>query len=315
MHLAGRRAPPLFVSALLHGDEDTGLRAVQALLSDYAGRELPRALSILVGNVAAARWGVRRLEGQADFNRIWPGAPQGDAPEHAMAREVVEQMGRRGVFASIDIHNNTGLNPHYACVNRLDYRYLHLATLFGRTVVYFTYPRGVQSLAFAELGPAVTLECGRAGEPEGVAHAREYLEAGLRLAAIPDHPVAHSDIDLFHTVAVVKVPDAVSFAFGEAEVDVRFSGDLERLNFQELPAGTTFGWARPGVNAWLHVRDAEGRDRTEHYFRLDGDAIRTRVPVMPSMLAANRRAVRQDCLCYLMERISPQLAAQGPVGG
>jgi len=118
-----------------------------------------------------------------------------------------------GLFASVDVHNNTGLNPHYACVNRVDDRFFQLATLFGRTVVYFIRPRGVQSMALAELCPAVTLECGQVGQSLGVAHATDFLDACLHLAEIPDHPVAAHDMDLFHTVAVVRIPDGVPFGF------------------------------------------------------------------------------------------------------
>jgi len=35
-----------------------------------------------------------------------------------------------------------------------------------------------------------------------------------------------------------------------------------------------------------------------------------RTPIMPSMLTVNERAIRQDCLCYLMERY-PVTAAEG----
>ncbi|MGW8271177.1 MAG: hypothetical protein ACWGNS_12040, partial [Burkholderiales bacterium] len=62
VHLPGRRPEPLFVSVLLHGNETSGLRAIQKVLADYAGRELPRALSILFGNVVAAQAGMRRLD-------------------------------------------------------------------------------------------------------------------------------------------------------------------------------------------------------------------------------------------------------------
>ena len=58
---------------LLHGNEDTGLKAIQSLLADYRGRALPRALSLFVGNVQAAAQGQRHLEGQPDYNRVWPG--------------------------------------------------------------------------------------------------------------------------------------------------------------------------------------------------------------------------------------------------
>ncbi|MDP3123204.1 MAG: M14 family metallopeptidase, partial [Thiobacillus sp.] len=171
IHLPGRRSPPLFVSVLLHGNEDTGWLAAQTVLKKYAAAELPRALSLYIGNVAAARSGVRRLDGQPDYNRVWLGSEEPDSAETAMMLQVVDAMRARGVFASLDIHNNTGLNPHYACVNRLEPNFLHLATLFSRVVVYFIRPLGVQSAAFAELCPSVTLEFGKPGTPGSVDHA------------------------------------------------------------------------------------------------------------------------------------------------
>ncbi|MFN2309937.1 MAG: M14 family metallopeptidase, partial [Gammaproteobacteria bacterium] len=164
LHLPGRRAEPLFVSVLLHGNEDTGYFAVRELLRRFRDTPLPRALSIFFGNVRAAAVGLRRLDDQPDYNRVWPGSEAPETPEHGLMARVVDALEQRRVFASVDVHNNTGINPHYACVNRVDHRYLHLATLFGRTVVYFTRPRGVQSLSFSRLCPAVTIECGQPGQ-------------------------------------------------------------------------------------------------------------------------------------------------------
>lgn len=304
MHLAGRREPPLFVSVLLHGNEDTGLRAVQRLLARYRGRTLPRALSVFFGNVAAARYGVRRLPEQPDFNRIWPGGEPGDTPEHRMLRRVVEVMGERGVFASVDVHNNTGRNPHYGCVNRLDHRFLHLAVLFSRTVVYFMRPKGVQSEAFTRLCPAVTVECGKVGDEHGVTHTLEYLDACLHLSEIPHHPVAEGDLDLFHTVAVVKVPEAVSFDFGGGDADLCLAEDLDHLNFRELPPGSVIGRVR-GSGIPLDVHDEEGRDVRDHYFRVEDGELRTVRAVVPSMFTTEVQAIRQDCLGYLMEGFNP----------
>ena len=234
IHLPGRREAPLFVSLLMHGNETVGWEAVRELLALYGERQLPRALSLFIGNVAAAERGLRRLDGQPDYNRVWPGSDQPETPEHRMMGRVVEIMAARGVFASVDVHNNTGLNPHYACVNRLDHRFFHLATLFSRTVVYFLRPLGVQSMALAELCPAVTLECGKVGQARGVEHARDYIDACLHLNEHSEHPVATQDIDLFHTVAQVRVPAEVSFGFGERGRDIRFAEDLDRLNFLSL---------------------------------------------------------------------------------
>jgi succinylglutamate desuccinylase len=302
IHLPGRREEPLFVSVLLHGNEPVGMQAMQQVLKRYQEQELPRALSLFIGNVTAAANRQRRLDGQPDYNRIWC---KGDTPEHAMAAEIVAQMRQRGVFASIDVHNNTGLNPHYGCVNKLDHRFLRLATNFSRTVVYFIKPEGVQTSAFAELCPAVTLECGQPEQEYGVKHAAEYLDTVLNMARLSERQVPEHDIDLFHTVALVKVPEDVSFGFDESDdVDLCFEADLDHMNFRELTAGTVLGQVREGATARLEAMDEQGMDRGEHYFAVEDSQLQLRQAVMPSMLTLNEKVIRQDCLCYLMERLA-----------
>ncbi len=307
IHLQGDRQPALFVSVLMHGNETVGWDAVRKLLSRYhdgRGYDLPRSLSLFIGNVTAAEKGLRRLPGQPDYNRVWPGCEENGGVEQAMMRQVVDIMRQRGVFASVDLHNNTGFNPHYACVNKLEHDFLHLATLFSRTVVYFIRPLGVQSMALAQLCPAVTLECGKVGQQHGVDHAVEYLDACLRLAALPQTPVPEHDIDLFHTVATVRIPEQISFSVDGSDADLCLSPDLDRLNFRELPAGTPMAGVRPGCTVCLDVKDEQGGDVAERYFEVLDSRLCFRAPVMPSMLTLNQQVIRQDCLCYLMERYS-----------
>lgn len=308
IHLAGRRTPPLFVSVLLHGDEDTGWLAVRQLLRETAN-ELPRALSLFIGNVRAAGERRRYLLDQPDYNRIWStAATPSPSPEQAMTQAVIAQMQQRGVFASVDIHNNTGLNPHYACVRRLDPPFLQLAALFGRTVVHFTKPDGVQAEAFAHLCPAVTVECGQPGRPYGVEHAAEYVHACLQLAEIPRQAVAAHDIDLYHSIAIVKVRPDIRFGFdGDDAVDLCLAPDLDRLNFRELPTDTVLGRVNKRNETPLIVIDASGRDATDRFLRIYNNEIRTILPVTPAMFTVNPRAVRLDCLGYFMQppRASP----------
>ncbi len=303
IHLPGRHEQPLFVSVLLHGNEDTGWEAMRSLLKRYQeeGRALPRALSLFIGNVQAAKEGARHLDGQPDYNRIWKG---NGTPEHAMAQQVLATMRQRGVFASLDIHNNTGLNPHYACINVQAQPFLHLATLFSRTIVYFIKPDAVQSMAFSQLCPAVTVECGKAGQPHGIEHAVRFIEGALHLDHFPDHAVADADYELYHTVAIVKVPATTTFGFCDEGTDLLFPPDLDHMNFRELPAQTQL--ARVGGDeARLEVWNEQGEDVAERYFIRENGALYTRFPVMPSMLTLNEAVIRQDCLCYLMERLPP----------
>jgi hypothetical protein len=308
IHLPGRREQPLFVSVLMHGNETVGWEAIRTLLARFqGGRDLPRALSLFIGNVSAAAQGVRMLPGQPDYNRIWCGSEEAETPEHRMMTQVVERMRERRPFASVDVHNNTGLNPHYACINHLDTRFFHLAQLFSRTVVYFLRPRGVQSMAFADLCPSVTLECGKVGSTHGVEHARDYLEACLHLAEHPLHPVSHLDIDLFHTVAQVKISPDASFGFEQGESDIVLDPDIDHLNFRELPAGTQFGWINGvGLDA-LDVRDERGDVVVGDYFTIEDGQLCLHRSVMPSMLTKDQSVIRQDCLCYLMERYDSHL--------
>lgn len=302
IHLQGRRPQPLFVSILLHGNEITGLHAIQALLKKYQQQVLPRSLSIFVGNVTAAKEGLRRLSGQPDYNRVWPGCDQPASAETLMMQDIIDNMRKLDVFASIDIHNNTGINPHYGCINVLDPRFFHLATLFSRTVVYFTRPVGVQASAFANLCPAVTIECGKVGQQYADQHAMEYVDAALHLAEIPDHPIAHHDIDLFHTIAIVKVPINVEFSFDGGDSDIYLENDLDHMNFRELEAGTRIATLAANSNARLQAWDNDGKDISDELFSYKNNEITTRKPLMPSMLTLNERVIRQDCLCYLMER-------------
>ncbi len=302
VHLPGRRERPLFVSVLLHGNETTGLLAVQALLQRFYDRELPRSLSLFIGNIDAARDGLRRLAGQPDYNRVWPGSDYPDTPEKRMMTEVFEIMRERQPFASVDLHNNTGINPHYACINRVDHRYIRLASLFSRTLVYFTQPRGVQSLAFAEICPAVTVECGKVGQAAGEQHALDFLDACLHLSEIPDQPVAAQDVDVFHTVAIVRVPRSLSFGFGEVPADLCFVEDLDHLNFRELPADSTLAQLNSITTLPLEASDEQGNEVASRYFRVKDGLLQTTRPLMPSMFTLDERVIRQDCLGYLMER-------------
>jgi len=301
-HLSGRRDDTLFVSVLLHGNEPTGFLAMQRLLQKYHQQTLPRSLSIFFGNTQAARLNQRRLDGQPDFNRVWSGTQLADSPERQWAAQIVDIMRERKLFASIDVHNNTGLNPHYACINKLDNEFLQLGRLFGRLLVYFTHPKGTQSSAFAELCPAVTLECGRPAQQHGTEHAFEFLDSCLHLTELPSSAIIKQEFDLYHTVAQVTIAENMSFSFSDENADLYLNPDLEQMNFTDVSAGTRLGKINHADMPVLAKND-DGNDITAQFFNNEaGQLVMTR-PAMPSMLTLNERVIRQDCLCYLMERM------------
>ncbi|HEY8214003.1 MAG TPA: peptidase M14, partial [Methylocystis sp.] len=254
-------------------------------------------------NVEAAAANLRTLPGQRDFNRVWPGTAFPDDPLADMARWIYEYVGKRDAFAAVDIHNNTGFNPHYSCISRLEPKYVALAQLFSRIVVHFQRPRGTCAAAFAELCPAITVECGKSGVDAGVAHAIELLEACLSITELPDHAPAPHDVELLRTCAIVKPPAGASFSFDGTPADFLFRPDIDHLNFSELSAGASFG-ALGDEGARLEVLPGDGFDAQPiNYFDYAGGEIRLARPAIPAMLTVDPRAVKQDCLCYLMHRI------------
>jgi len=301
IHLKGKKTEPLFISTLLHGNETTGLYALQKLLRNYNEDSLPRSISIFVGNVKAAEAGMRRLDEQVDYNRIWPGTHQHYLAEAHMVQQVTDIMQQKNVWASIDIHNNTGKNPHYACINKLEQSFMSLAGLFSETVVYFTTPKGVQSSAFAELCPSVTLECGLSGEEAGIDHVLHYLQSVLNCNELTE--VGDMKLNLFHTVVNVKIPEGYSFGF-EDDATINLLPEIEDYNFCELEKGTPMALVEPESSAYLQAFDDDEREVGREFFEYIDDKIVLKKPVMPAMLTMNTQVIRQDCLCYLMERIS-----------
>lgn len=311
IHLKGEKQNPLFISVLLHANEDTGFFAIQALLKRYRNRPLPRSLSIFFGNIEASKKGVRHLDDQPDYNRVWPGSDHPECKETRLMQEVVNSISALKPIASIDIHNNTGKNPHYGCINKLDSDFLYLASLFSHTVVFFETPKGVQNMAMSEFCPAVTLECGKPHQAHGVEHATDFVETILHLETIKS-PEAHKpDIEIYHTVARVTIPETNSFSFADSNSDSKtstsdiiFAADIDRINFTKLPENTIFGKIRPHSNARLIAWDDHERDVSDEYFSIEGDSLTLSKSLMPAMLTLDKKIIRQDCLCYLMENIN-----------
>lgn len=303
--LPGEQPRPLFVSVLMHGNEPTGWAAIQRVLRHWQGQTLPRALSLFIGNVDAAARQLRHLPEQPDYNRIWPGTDRPPGPEATLLAGLTDHMRERRPIASIDLHNNTGANPHYACVNQLDADFLSLAAGFSSTVVYFLRPLGVQSMAFAPFCPAVTLECGQAGERDATDHAADYV---LRVLETLDDDARGFEpkpqVDLYHTVATVKIADQISFGFDCDGCALDLHADIERYNFADIEPGTAWGKLAVPLSAGLKVTDETGRQVSAEYFHADdGQILRSQRAVTPAMLTRDTSIVRDDCLCYLMERL------------
>lgn len=303
IHLPGKSEQTLVISTLLHGNETSGLVAIQKLIGEYqkSGREFEKSLSILIGNPEAAQSGVRHLDHQMDFNRIWG---LGDRPEHRFSAQVIQELKSRPIFAAVDIHNTTGKNPHYACLNRIDRRFIHLAKAFSKQIVYFQNPKEVFSNAFSRYAPSVTLEGGTPGEPEGIEHIFSFLKNLVGLEQLSDEPISGDGVELYHSVAKIKTDPKARVEFGNqlgSDFDVCFIKNIDSYNFKPLPSGSIIGW-RSSPEFDLDVENEFLQSIGHTYFDYHGQEIRLKRDVVPSLLTVVPEIVHQDCLGYFMER-------------
>ncbi len=300
LHLQGEKEPALFVSLLLHGNEVSGWDGLRRLLA--ANPDLPRSMSIFIGNIDAAEQRVRTLPNQQDFNRIWRGAT---GPEGQMAASALRSMTARKLFAAVDLHNNTGRNPHYSVLTDLSASNFGLAYLFSNNAVYIREPDTVLTSVLSEHCPAIALELGPVGDPRCAERSYDYLTRLLQLEEVPT--ATPDNFNLFRTVVRVHIPEGIEFSFADTPTDsgeLVLTAGIESINFHEMPAGTSFGLTNRPLNESLRALDVVHDDVTDRYFQVTDNEIRTRKSIVPAMYTTDPQVIRQDCLCYFMERIT-----------
>jgi hypothetical protein len=140
------------------------------------------------------------------------------------------------------------------------------------------------------------------GDEAGISHATEFIDACLHMSQLPEHDIRTEDLNLFHTVATVKIPQELSFGFGDTPADIRIVEDIEYFNFRELPAGTLLGYYNMDIQPHLEIMDENDAMVERQFLNYKNGEIRLISEIMPSMLTLNEQVIRQDCLCYFLER-------------
>ena len=304
VQLDGRDKNFLFISILQHGNEYSGLRVMQRVLAEHA-RDLPRSILLFVSNVRASEANLRHLPEQVDYNRCWPGTLMEPCPTSAMMRRIIEIAHGLPLFAAIDIHNNTGKNPHYACISDPNGRNQNLAAMFNRIAMVFRH-KGVSTLAFDGICPAATLECGLPGNPDGIDNACRMIEELLTLEQLAVEAPAREQLHLVESHLDVYIPKHVSYEFdATADVDLRFERDIEERNFTLQDPQQVFAHTR--IDRPLQVLDDDNHDVTDEVLRIEQGKIYFNQTLMPAMITRDKLVIQQDCLCHLLQDYLPHL--------
>lgn len=296
------------VVTLLHGNEPSGARAIHAWLRD--GHVPATDTLLILASVETALAGPafthRQLPGAPDLNRLFgptgalPAGAALDRSSHSeLARAILATVLAARPEALIDIHNNSGHNPAYGVATRTGPVERALCGLFGTIVVRYDLRLGALIEVTADRFPSVVVECGRAGDPAADAVARAGLdrflgEDGLLRLKPPPQRV------LVDPVRVEALP-AVALAFGSGPgpgADLVVDEEIDRHNFESMPAGAALGWLRPGAPWPLRAIGADGRDRSHELFAIQGDHMIARQQLIPIMMTTDPRIAVSDCLFY-----------------
>jgi hypothetical protein len=297
VRLPGRdRTRTRIVSTLLHGNEQSGLRAVHAL----ATRGTPPAVDILafLGNPEAARLNVRSRPGARDLNRCFRPPYPGDL-EGEVAREALERFAAARPEAIVDIHNNTGHNPAYSVGVGTEPARLALASLLAPRYVHTLLRLGAVMETFEEL-PVVTLECGRAGDPVADRYALDALVRYADAERLPAQP--ETPLQLLSDPTRVTLAPGATLAFAEraAGTELTLNADIDRHNWSLLPAGELIGWVAAGTPP-LQAITSRGEDVTDRHFAVEAGRLITRRAIIPIMMTTDVAVAASDCLFYLVE--------------
>lgn len=306
VHLEGKNKQPVVISILQHGDEHTGWDALKPYLSKYQN-DLPRSMIILFNNIEATRHNVRQLDGQPDFNRSWPCHIESDHPIAKTMQQITEIIKEHKPFASVDIHNNTGRNPHYSGINSLQKEFINLASLFSETTIYFTSPHGIQSGAFAPFCPSVTVECGQSGNLDGTQRTYDFLESLMKHEDLSKPNQSEIEQNLYKILASVKIKDDLDYGFDQHDHEFKLVKDLDHLNFIEIDKGEIFGHINEKLTQHsvmpFIVNDANNTNLVSEYFSIIGNKIVCNKKFVPAMITQKIQAIKHDCLCYIMQPI------------
>lgn len=287
------------VVTLLHGNEPSGVRALLGWLR--AGVRPATDVLCVLGAVGAAlrapAFTHRMLRGERDLNRCF--RPPFEGAQGALASAMLAALRAARPEALVDLHNNSGHNPPYAVVTGIDPLRARLAALFARRLVHSDIRLGSLMEATAELCPTATIECGRAGDPAADATARAGLERYLACERLERLPAPA--LSILERPVRVCVRAGVRLAFGAGPVTgshLTLAADIDRHNFELMPAGTPIGWLGRGELWPLDARDAAGEDCSRELFRAADGVLCTRRPLTPIMMTTDAAMAMADCLFY-----------------
>jgi succinylglutamate desuccinylase len=296
------------LSTMLHGNETSGLFAIQKFLKSILPTSNQPSYMILLGNPKAFHQNKRLVENQLDRNRIWQ--LDGEHEDHELSKQVIEKLINFPLVCAIDIHNNTGKNPYFCCVNRLDKKTLGMASLFEADALFFENPSTAFTTFMGRFCPSVTLECGMSGDAVGVEKAFKFISSSVVKAVnegFLEQKFTHS---VFKSFGKFRIPESTNIVFKKREKPnifketnlVWFFDDLEKFNLKLVPTGEKIGEIL-GSKDQVRIESEFSEDLFEELFELKGTEIIVKHEFYAAMVTKNVEVAKSDCFFYFLKKV------------
>jgi len=216
----GSGRPRVAVVGGIHGDEPAGVRIVESLegaLDVDCG-----TVQLVVANEPAVAAGERYTE--TDLNRAFPGDPEGERYETALAARLVSVLD--GADAVLALHTSRSVPPPFAIYSRLTEPVRRTVTALP--VEYVVDAGRLRTTTLDSVVPhTVSLEAGHQGSDRAFEFGLEATLSYLRA-----HGVLTDEPPTFEEKRLVEAREEVPKGGGEPH--------LYYGNFEELPKGEVF---------------------------------------------------------------------------
>ncbi len=304
---AGNYENTVLVSTMLHGNETSGLDILKKFLKKIEGIEDRPNILILLGNPKAFHENKRFIQGQLDHNRIW--TTKESRPDNLTAQKAINHFIEHDFLCAVDIHNNTGKNPIFCCVNRLDKKTLGLAQMFGTDVLFFEDPETALSTFMGRFCPSMAIECGLSGDEFGIERATKFLTEVVKIRTKEDLIEHKFKKNIFKSFGKFTLPIDTEVSFirrdflpTEKNKGVYFFDDLEGYNLKLVPEGTHFGFLF-GEKSQVESFTDFGEDIFSKYFEIKDNKIISKISFYAAMVTKDVAVAKADCFFYFLNKV------------
>ncbi len=292
------------VATLLHGNEPSGLVAIFNTIK--LGIKPVVDMHYFVLSVAAAKkqpgFFYRMLPGEKDQNRCFA-APFDDSVQDQLALALLHKLLVLKPESLLDIHNTSGASPAFGVTTFMDSKHNALVSLFTHRIIVTDLSLGSLMEVSESIVPAVTIECGGAGDDESSVLATEGLIKYLTMDDVLSEGHSNFILEHFENPLRLELKEDASITYGDHKScshGVTLKPDIENRNFGYVEPDFQIGFLSGELSDLLTAKDSAGRERLTDYFCSVDGGLYPRQTLKFFMVTTNPEIAKKDCLFYLV---------------